>query len=615
MICPSPTPDALRNVAIIAHVDHGKTTLVDAMLRQTGAFQAHEQIPERVLDSNDLERERGITILAKHTSVVYGNTRINIIDTPGHADFGGEVERTLSMADGALLLVDAAEGPLPQTRFVLNKALGLGMPVLVVINKVDRQDARADEVLDEVFDLFCDLEASDAQADFPVLYTIATRGVCRSEPGGPDGDLRPLFQTILERIPPPAGDPGLPLQLIVTNVSHDDYVGRLAIGRVVNGSIGRGQEVLLLGARERVPHRVGQIFGFEGLNRVSRQLAMAGDVIAVSGMPEVQIGDTVADPEQPVALPRIEVEPPTIKVRFHVNDSPFSGRAGKFVTSSHLRARLQREARKNLAMRVEDSGETDAFLVYCRGELMVAILAETMRREGYEFGLGNPEVVVREIDGRKSEPSERVIVDIPDEYVGTVTNHRGSRKGRMVKMTNLGFGRTRIEFIAPSRGLIGYRSDFLSETRGTGLLNTQFEGWEPYQGPMLRRVRGALVADRSGRATAYALFHMQARGDLFIGPGTEVYEGMIVGECNRPVDIDVNITKEKKLTNLRAAAKDENVILSPPRQLTLESAMAFIDRDELMEVTPDAIRVRKKVLCGRVRPRRTDERRRGTYPT
>jgi GTP-binding protein len=602
----SSRPD-LRNVAIIAHVDHGKTTLVDAMLRQTGTFRENEQVQERVMNSNDLERERGITILAKHCSARFGNTTINIIDTPGHADFGGEVERTLKMADGALLLVDAAEGPLPQTRFVLGKAIELGLPVIVVINKIDRQDARPDAVLNEIFDLFCELEASDAQADFPVLYAIGKLGVAKVELTDEAKSLEPLFRTILERVPPPKGDATGSLQLLVHNIEHDEYVGRLGIGRVWRGKVEVGQTVQLVAADGGRPARVSALYGYEGPRRVKVASALAGDIVAVAGLEDVQIGDTLAAPDKPEPLPRIVVEEPTIKVRFVVNTSPFAGRVGKWVTSRHLRDRLEREARRNLALRMEDTPEPDTFMVYGRGELMLAVLAETMRREGYEFALGMPEVVVREVDGVQSEPIERVSVDVPEQYVGVVTTRLGERRGKLVKMTNLGFGRARIEYIVPSRGLIGFRSAFLTETRGMGLLNSLFEGWEPYAGPMLRRPNGALVADRRGPTTPYALFHLQPRGVLFVGPGVEIYEGMVIGEHNRPNDLDVNATREKKLTNIRAAGRDENVILSPPRALTIDTALEFIDRDELIEVTPDAVRVRKQVLDCNRRPRRDDE--------
>ena len=602
------TPKNLRNVAIIAHVDHGKTTLVDAMLRQTGTFRSNEALQDRVMDSNALERERGITILAKQTSINYKGTRINIIDTPGHADFGGEVERTLRMADAALLLVDAAEGPLPQTRFVLGHALALQMPVIVVVNKIDRHDARPDEVVNEVFDLFCDLQASDAQTDFPVVYTIARDGICRATPDGDGNDLNLLFETILQRVPEPTGDAEKPFQFLVTNVEHDEYVGRLAVGRIVNGRVTKGGSVIRIAADGNKPERINVIFSYDGVKRTEREAATAGEVVALAGMEDVQIGDTVADSQDPIALPRIEIEQPTIKVRFHVNTSPMAGLSGKYVTSRHLGDRLRKEARTNLAMRFEETDEPDVFVVYGRGELMIAILVETMRREGYELALGNPEVVVKEVDGVKCEPSERVVVDVAEEFVGAVTSSLGQRRGRMEKMVNLGFGRARLEFVAPSRGLIGYRSQFLSETRGTGLLNTIFEAWEPSAGAMLRRLNGALVSDRAGSTTPYALFHLQPRGELFIDAGVDVYEGMVVGEHNRPNDLDVNACREKKLTNIRAAGRDENTILSTPRRLTIETAMEWIDRDELVEITPAAVRVRKKILAGGRRPKRSDDR-------
>ncbi|HLV21058.1 MAG TPA: translational GTPase TypA [Polyangiaceae bacterium] len=603
---PSPASQ-LRNIAIIAHVDHGKTTLVDAMLRQTGVFGAHEQVQDRVMDSEALERERGITILAKHCSVRFRDTVINIIDTPGHADFGGEVERTLKMADGAILLVDAAEGPLPQTRFVLMKAVELGLPIIVVINKIDRQDARPDEVLNEIFDLFCDLEASDAQANFPVIYAIGKAGIAKRALEDEGKSLEPLFETILERVAPPAGDPSGPLQLLVHNIEHDDYVGRLGIGRVARGTIASGDSIVLVQQDGKKQCRISAVFGFEGPRRVKLERARAGDIVAVSGMEDVQIGDTLCDVAHVEPLPRIRVEEPTITIRFVVNTSPFAGKSGKWVTSRHLRDRLFREAKRNLALRVEETDEPDALLVYGRGELMLAILAETMRREGYEFALGMPEVVTREIDGQKSEPVERVVVDVPEQYVGPVTTRLGERRGQMMKMANLGFGRTRMEFRVPSRGLIGFRSAFLTETRGMGLLNTLFDGWQPYAGPMLRRPNGAIVADRAGVATPYALFHLQPRGVLFIDAGVSVYEGMVIGEHNRANDLDVNVTREKKLTNIRAAGRDENVILTPPLVFTIDTALEFIDRDELLEVTPDAIRVRKAVLDTNRRPRRDAE--------
>jgi GTP-binding protein len=596
----------IRNVAIIAHVDHGKTTLVDAMLKQTGVFRTNEAVAERVLDSNDLERERGITILAKNAAFQWNGYKFNIIDTPGHADFGGEVERTLKMADGALLLIDAAEGPLPQTRFVLGKALELGMPVIVVINKIDRPDARPDVVLDEAFALFCDLEANDMQADFPAVYAIGRDGVAMRKVDDERKNLIPLLETIIERVPPPKGDIDAPLTMAVHDVHHDEYVGRLAIGRVHSGRIITGRQVALMMDGSEKIGKVSQVFSFEGLSRVKAPQAEAGDIVAVAGFDEVQIGDTLSDPEVRKALPRITVEQPTIKVTFRVNDSPFAGLVGKWVTSRHLKDRLEREAKRNIALRVDLTPEPDVFIVSGRGELMLAILAETMRREGYEFAVGMPEVVTKEQNGVIHEPVELVVIDVPDQYVGAVTQRLGERRGQMMKLHSPTLGRSRLEFRVPSRGLIGFRGTFLTETRGTGLLNTLFDGWEPAGGVMLRRGCGAIVSDRRGTATPYALFHVQPRGVLFIDPSTEVYEGMIVGEHNRPNDLDVNVTREKKLTNIRAAGRDENVILTPPHKLTIELAMEFVDRDELVEVTPDSVRVRKRILDTNKRPRRDD---------
>ncbi|MFO0646270.1 MAG: translational GTPase TypA [Polyangiales bacterium] len=598
--------EKIRNIAIVAHVDHGKTTLVDHMLRQAGVFRANEEVVERVMDSNDLERERGITILAKNTSVRYGEYKLNIVDTPGHADFGGEVERTLMMADGALLLVDAAEGPLPQTRFVLRKALARGFPVIVVINKIDRPDARPAEVLNEVFDLFCDLEASDAQADFPVLYAIGRQGLAKHKLEDTSTNLIPLFDTVVSRVPPPSGNVDAPLRMIVTSLDYDDYVGRLAIGRIVDGTLREGARVVVMGAKAQTEGKIAALFTYEGLARRRADEAGAGENVSIAGIDAIEIGDTVADPADPKALPRIEVEEPTIKMRFGVNTSPFAGKEGKFLTSRQIRERLMREARKNPAIRVEDTESADQFLVYGRGELALAILVETMRREMYELSLGNPEVVTREVDGVLSEPVELVIADVPDSQVGIVTQRLGERRGQMVRMSNPGFGRARVEFEVPSRALIGFRSEFLTSTRGLGLLHTEFLGWRPWGGPMLRRANGALVADRAGEATPYALFHLQPRGEFFVGPGAPVYEGMIIGEHNRPNDSDVNAVREKKLTNVRNHGKDENVMLYPPKVLSVETAMEWIDRDELVEVTPHTVRVRKAVLAQTNRPRRTE---------
>jgi GTP-binding protein len=595
----------------VAHVDHGKTTLVDHMLRQAGTFRENEVVAERVMDSNDLERERGITILAKNTSVRYKDVKINIVDTPGHADFGGEVERTLLLADGALLLVDAAEGPLPQTRFVLRKCLELGFPVIVVINKIDRSDARPKDVLNEVFDLFCDLDASDDQTDFPTLYAVGREGIAKHALEDDSKTLVPLFETILEKVAAPRGDENGPLQILVCNLDHDDYTGRLAVGRVVSGTVRANQQIGLIGDGKQSKGAIKVLSTFEGLKRVPTQEARAGELVCIAGIEDVYVGDTITDLEdgwETRALPRIRVEQPTIKMRLGVNTSPFAGKnkASKFLTSRHLRERLMRETRKNLAIRVEETDSPDTFVVLGRGELQLAILVETMRREGYEMQLGNPEVVTNEIDGVVHEPMELVVVDVPESFIGIVTERLGERRGRMTKMHNPGYGRARLEYRVPSRALIGFRGEFLTSTRGTGLLNTMFDGWEPWGGTMMKRQSGAIVSDRSGTSTPYALHHLQPRGSFFIGTGVEVYEGMIVGEHNRPNDADVNVVKEKKLTNVRNHGKDENVLLAPPRVLTIETAMEWIDADELVEVTPDAIRVRKQILSINKRPRRSD---------
>ncbi len=612
----APRPYSLRNVAIVAHVDHGKTTLVDHMLRQAGTFRANEVVQERVMDSNDLERERGIAILAKNTSVRWRSPdgsvhKINVIDTPGHADFGGEVERTLLMADAALLLVDAAEGPLPQTRFVLRHCLGLGFPVIVVINKIDRSDARPEEVHEEIFDLFCDLDATDAQLDFPLLYAIGREGIARRTLDDPSTTLEPLFETILAKVPLAPGDPDAPLQILVSNVDHDDYVGRLGIGRIVSGTVRANQPVGVVKDGRTVKSAVKVLSTFEGLKRTPAPEASAGEIVAVAGVEDVDVGDTMVDQDpgwEQRALPRIHVEQPTIKMRVGVNTSPFAGKSKqtKFLTSRHLRDRLMRETKKNLAIRVDETDTPDTFTVLGRGELQLAILVETMRREGYELQLGNPEVVTQTVDGQLCEPMELVVVDVPEQFIGVVTERLGERRGRMVKMANPGFGRARLEYRVPSRGMIGFRGELLTATRGTALLNSMFDGWEPWGGPMMKRQTGAIVADRAGVSTPYALHHLQPRGTFFVSPGVEVYEGMIVGEHNRPNDTDVNVVKEKKLSNVRNHGKDENVMLAPPRVLTIETAMEWIDADELVEVTPEAIRVRKQILQINLRPRRSD---------
>ncbi len=603
--------ESLRNIAIVAHVDHGKTTLVDHMLRQAGTFRDNEVVADRVMDSNDLERERGITILAKNTSVRWKGSKINIVDTPGHADFGGEVERTLLMADGALLLVDAAEGPLPQTRFVLRKCLELGYPVIVVINKIDRSDARPTEVLNEVFDLFCDLEASEAQTDFPVIYAIGKQGIAKTSLEDPNTTLEPLFDLIVKHIPSATGDATAPLQIIVNNLDHDDYTGRLAIGRVVAGTVRANQPVGIIKDGAAIKGSIKVLSTVEGLKRVPTSEATAGEIVSIAGIEDIYVGDTIVDLNpgwEGRALERIIVEQPTIKMKIGVNTSPFAGKckASKFLTSRQVRERLIRETRKNLAIRLEETDTPDTFTLLGRGELQLAILVETMRREGYEMQLGNPEVVTRLVDGVESEPVELVVVDVPEQFIGVVTERLGERRGRMTKMSNPGYGRARLEYRVPSRGLIGFRGEFLTSTRGTGLLNAMFEGWEPWGGTMMKRQSGAIVSDRAGVATPYALHHLQARGSFFLGPGADVYEGMIIGEHNRPNDTDVNPIREKKLSNVRNHGKDENVMLAPPRVLTIETAMEWIDADELVEVTPDAVRVRKQMLKVNLRPRRSE---------
>ncbi|MBI5442994.1 MAG: translational GTPase TypA [Deltaproteobacteria bacterium] len=593
-----------RNLAIIAHVDHGKTTLVDAMLWQSGTFRENERVAERVMDSNALERERGITILAKNTSVFYEQTKINIVDTPGHADFGGEVERTLQMVDGVLLLVDAAEGPLPQTRFVLKKALERSLPAIVAINKIDRADARPQEVLNEVYDLFIDLDATEEQLEFPVLYTNARKGTAHPELGDGSTDLRPLFDEIVRTIPPPAGDPDSPLQLLITNLDYSDYLGRLAVGRIFNGRLRSGAAAGLATVEGVVPAKVGVVYTHEGLKRIEVKEAVAGDIVAVAGLAELSIGDTLVDPEQPRPLPRIAVDEPTLSMVFSVNTSPFGGREGDYVTSRQIRARLEKEALHNVSLEIE-LDDTDAFRVKGRGELQLAVLIETMRREGYELSVSRPEILTRQVNGRLHEPMEHAVIDCPEDFVGIVTQKLGTRRGRMVKMVNPGHGRVRMEFRVPSRGLIGFRSEFLTDTRGTGILNNLFDGYDEWQGDIPGRTTGALVSDRSGRATTDALFHLQPRGALVVHPGIEVYEGMIIGENSRENDLDVNVTKEKKLTNMRAAGSDDAMRLVPPREMTLERALEWIDGDELVEVTPTGIRVRKRTLEANRRPKKT----------
>ncbi len=594
-------PD-LRSVAIIAHVDHGKTTLVDAMLWQGGIFRANESVPERIMDSIDLEREKGITIMAKNTAISYRGTKINIVDTPGHADFGGEVERTLTLVDGVLLLVDAAEGPLPQTRFVLRKALEAGLPPVVVINKIDRSDARPAQVLDEVYDLFIDLDADGSQLDFPVLYTDARRGTATRSLAEPGRTLEPLFEALLATVPAPRYDPAMGLQLRAASLDWDDYVGRLIIGRVANGTIRANDRVAVVrrsGAVESA--KVTVVYVYEGLRRVEVPEAGPGEVVAVAGVEAMDIGETLAEPERPVALPPIHIDEPTVAMLFSSNVSPFAGREGKYVTSRHLRDRLLKEARTNVAIRIEETDSPDTFRVSGRGELQLAILIEMMRREGYELEVGQPEVITRTEDGQRLEPMEHLVVDCPEEYIGVVTQKVGTRRGQMVKMTNHGTGRVRLEYRIPARGLIGYRSEFLTDTRGSGLLNHLFDGWSPWHGEIPRRTTGALVSDREGRATGYAIDHLQPRGTFFVRPGDPVYEGQVVGEHVRENDLDVNVAKEKKLTNMRASTSDEGIRLSPPRIMSLEQCLEWIRNDELLEVTPGSLRLRKKALLGRRR--------------
>ncbi|MDX9724274.1 MAG: translational GTPase TypA [Myxococcota bacterium] len=592
-----------RNVAIIAHVDHGKTTLVDAMLGQSGRLDERHLV-ERVMDSNDLERERGITILGKATSVRFGDYKINIADTPGHADFGGEVERMLTMVDGVVLLVDAAEGPLPQTRFVLSKALSLGLACIVVINKIDRQDARAPEVLDEVYGLFISLDANDEQIEFPVLYTNARLGTATVDLDEPGRDLRPLFETIVAKVPPPSGDPEAPLQALVTNLDYDNYVGRLAIGRIHQGTLREGELVSVIGESATKVVKLGQLYVFEGLERVRVKQAPAGELFAVAGIEAITIGDTIGTELEPVALPRVRVDEPTIAMFFSVNTGPFAGREGKYVTSRHLGDRLTREKRANVSLRVEDTNSRDTFKVVGRGELALSILIETMRREGYELCVSKPEVVLRKDEnGQTLEPYEQLLLDLPDQYFGHITQLLAARKGTMLSMRSLGSGRVRAEFTVPSRGLIGFRSDFLNDTRGEGIMNTFFGGWMPWVGAISYRQNGAMVADRMGKTTPYALFHLQPRGVLFLDGGVEVYEGMIVGEHAKTNDLEVNVCREKKLTNMRASGRDDNVQLSPPRRLSLEDAIEWLDEDELCEITPTSIRLRKKELISSMRAR------------
>jgi GTP-binding protein len=602
-----PQRNDIRNIAIIAHVDHGKTTLVDAMLRQSGTFRENEQVRERVMDSMDLERERGITIMAKNTAVRYRDMKINIVDTPGHADFGGEVERVLKMVDGVMLLVDAAEGCLPQTRFVLRKALEARLPAIAVVNKIDRSDARPAEVVNEIYELFLDLDATDEQIEFPILYAVSRDGTAKRNLEDESTNLQPLFDQIVTTIPPPREIRADSLQLLVANLDYNDYVGRLAIGRIFSGEIRVGEQIAVV-KPDRTTHKikVTQLYVFEGLKRESVDKAGCGEIVALAGIENINIGDTITSVENPQPLPSIAVDEPTIAMIFGVNNSPFAGREGKYVTSRQLKERLDKELLGNVAIRVEETESPDQFKVSGRGELQLAILIEMMRREGYELQVSKPEAIIRKVDGRVLEPVEAVVVDCPDEFIGVVTEALGRRKGQMTRMINHGTGRVRLEFEGPSRGLIGFRNEFLTETKGTGLLNTMFLRWGEWQGPMRGRATGSLVADRTGDTTTYALFNLQERGTLFARPGIRVYEGMIIGENARAVDLDVNAIKEKKLTNMRASSADEAMRLVPPKDLSLEQALEFIADDELVEVTPQSIRLRKRVLPANQRPKKKD---------
>ena len=589
--------DAIRNIAIIAHVDHGKTTLVDAMFRQSGLFRANQELDDRLMDSMDLERERGITIAAKNCSVTWKDVRINIIDTPGHADFGGEVERALSMADGAILLVDASEGPLPQTRFVLNKALDAGLKIIVVINKIDRHDARPDEVLDEIYDLLIDLDASDEQLEFPLLYAIGRDGIAMERIEDRGENLHLLFDAILDVVPGPSYDPDAPFQMRVSDLGYSDYLGRLAVGKVFNGTARSQERLVCIGPEgNQSPLKVTKIQIYEGMQLQEINEVQPGDIVVFAGMDEVHIGDTICTQDHPQPLPRISVDAPTVAMKFSINNSPFSGQEGKYVQSSRLRERLYKETLLNVAIEVEPTEDRDSMLVKGRGEFQLAILIETMRREGFEFCVSRPEVIYRHQDGQKMEPMEKLEVDCEEQFLGVVTEKLSLRKGKMTNLVNNGKGRVRIEFSVPSRALIGYRDEFLTDTRGTGIMNSLFDGYGPYRGDYPSRFTGSIVADRTGKAVPYALFNLEPRGRLFVMPGDSVYEGMVIGEHNRQQDIDVNACKEKKLTNIRAAGKDDAVLLSPVKPMTLEQSISFISDNELVEVTPLSIRLRKAVL-------------------
>ena len=591
--------EQIRNVAIIAHVDHGKTTLVDQMLRQSGIFRSNQVVQERVMDSGDIERERGITILSKNTAVHYGDTKINIVDTPGHADFGGEVERVLKMVDGVVLVVDAFEGPMPQTKFVLRKALELNHPVVVCVNKIDRPEARPQEVVDEVLELFLELDANDDQLDSPFVFASARGGYASKDPQAREGDMKPLFEAIIEHIPAPEGDIDAPLQALISTIDYSEYVGRIGIGKSENGTIRVNDEVVVLNmhhVENQKKVRITKLYQFEGLQRVEVKEAGVGNIVALSGIENIMIGDTICSPDKPEALPFVKISEPTLSMNFSVNDSPFAGTEGKYVTSRHLRDRLYKELNTDVSLRVEDTDSMDALKVSGRGELHLSILIETLRREGYEFQVSKPEVLFREIDGKKCEPMEAVTIDVPEEFVGNVIEKLGARKGEMTNMYPAKGGYTRLEFSIPARGLIGYRSEFMTDTKGNGVLNSVFDGYEPYKGEIPTRSQGSLVAFESGEAITYGLYNAQERGDLFIGAGVKVYEGMIVGRNARADDMDINVCKKKQLTNTRSSGSDDALRLTPPIQMSLEQCMEFIGEDELVEVTPTSLRMRKKVL-------------------
>ena len=586
----------IRNIAIIAHVDHGKTTLVDAMLKQSHVFRSNEKVAERVMDSGDIERERGITILSKNTSVMHDGVKINIVDTPGHADFGGEVERVLNMVDGVLLLVDAFEGPMPQTKYVLRKALEQNLKPIVVINKIDKPDARVAEVEDEVLELFMELDANDEQLDFPVIYANGRDGIAKTDMADEGTDLQPLFKAIIDHCPCPKGDLEGPLQFMVTTLDYDDYVGKIAIGRIVRGSMKPNQNVLLVDGESQRKAKISRVYTYEGLNRVEREDgASMGDIACIVGIPDIKIGETVADPTNPEALPKIDIDEPTLSMIFYVNDSPFAGQEGDFVTSRHLRDRLFREVQTNVSLRVEETGSADAFKVSGRGELHIAVLIEEMRRQGYEMQIGKPSVITKEINGQKCEPLEALTIDVPQEFMGAVMERLGTRKAEMVNMVDIA-GYTRLEFIIPARGLIGFRSEFLTATKGNGIMYHVFHGYAPWKGDIPGRTRGSLVAFEAGETTAYGIYNLQDRGTMFISPAQEIYLGQVIGESNRDVDIDVNPCKKKHLSNTRSSASDEDLRLVQPRIMSLEQALEWINDDELVEVTPKSIRLRKAIL-------------------